>query len=133
MPKGVKGLIDPKTKRKRESVSAATAKERLARLQKQNAKLDLDIGKAKENLVPAETIMSRVKSANTLVKTRLLAIPNRVAPQLVGLAPAAIAEIIRAAIVEAVNELAYEQMGRDQEQSTGLPEPEEYEIEDDDA
>lgn len=130
MPKGVKGLIDPKTKRKRESVSAATAKERLARLQKQNAKLDLDIGKAKENLVPAETIMSRVKSANTLVKTRLLAIPNRVAPQLVGLAPAAIAEIIRAAIVEAVNELAYEQMGRDQEQSTGLPEPEEYELED---
>lgn len=131
MARGVKGIVDPKTGRKRESVSAATAKERLARLQKQNVKLDLDIGKAKEDLVPVGTIMSRVKSANTLVKTRLLAIPNRVAPQLVGLAPAAIADIIRAAIVEAVNELAYENMGRDlPEQNAGLPEPGDYEIED---
>jgi phage terminase Nu1 subunit (DNA packaging protein) len=78
-----------------------------ARLAKEKADAQaIENAKARGELVPQEEVATNWDKLVTACKTRLLAIPNKAAPQVVGMDPKEASGFIRGLIVEALEELA---------------------------
>lgn len=128
----------PRVSKAVKALTTSTSEERLKRLVKQNEKLDLEIGKTKGELVELEQVRRYVFQCNSIVRTRFLSLPDKLAPRLVGLPIAKAAQELREAITSCLNELAYETGAKQhaetepeetpyQEEST--PDPEEEDTE----
>jgi hypothetical protein len=88
-------------------------KQRLMKLKHQNSKLKIEVRRLKGEVAPVEQIKGQVIQANLVVKTQLLALPVRLADQMAHTTePSACAKILQEAIIEALNNLAYERTGR---------------------
>lgn len=91
-----------------QSLTAGILAERMARLKKQNRKLDLDLARAELQYGDIEQIRRDVQRANAVVKQTLYAMANRIAEPLSAMDDAgAIREFLRAELRTAFNDLAF--------------------------
>lgn len=137
MPRGKPSLLDPETGQAKKvkpgvaSYNLQMTDARVKRLKLQNEKLALETEELRGKLVYLDEVKQKVLVANALVKTRLAALPEKLAPLCQHKTPAVIADLIRKAITEAMNELAYERLKDEQaeadenalEQDSSTPEP----------
>jgi hypothetical protein len=99
----------PKHGHERMGLSVKLAKERHTRLVLQNQKLRAEQRAREGGLVELAAIQRTVLQANATVKTHLLTLPGRLAGDLSTMTdPFAIRALLKKAITEALNELAYE-------------------------
>lgn len=91
------------------SLKERLLKARLENYDQRNQRLELQLETLKGQLVPIEQFKREVITANNRVRVKLMAVPKRVAPLLLGLTELAeIEEVVLTLIQESLRELAYE-------------------------
>ncbi len=100
---------DPKKGKEYKSLTTRLASERLRRLKHQNSKLSLELKKLRGQVGDIDKFKREVLAANQVVKQQILAVGPRLAPQLASISdPRELGRLLTEALVEALNDLAYE-------------------------
>lgn len=104
------------TMTKGKQITTQFAQVKLARERAQLEKVSLDLLVYKGVLVRKQDVMDYVVTCNTLVMSRLLGMPDKIAPRLIRMTTPHIAAIIRDELREILEEMAYAG-------GTAVPEP----------
>ena len=106
----------PTMSRKVKGITERFSETKLAKERTHLERVTLELDQLKNSLVPKDELIRYVTTCNTLVKSRLMSLPDKVAPRCLDKSLSEIAHVIREQIREILEELSYEG-------SQSVPEP----------